>query len=99
MWIVSQDKETIINSENIKEITVDDGDVCITDNIYKDIGEVIGSYYAEERAKEVLQEIIKREAEFELFRKVPAGRIGHTNMLNKFTERKIILGTYEMPEE
>lgn len=57
MIIVSQDKETIINFERITEVVLSRNTISITDNIYKNKGEVIGEYESIERAKEVLQEI------------------------------------------
>lgn len=59
MIIVSQDKEKIINFDNVTEIVVSKNEICITDDIYKEFGETIGTYTTEERAKDVLQEIIE----------------------------------------
>ncbi len=59
MIIVSQDKREIINFENITEIVVEDNQITITDDVYKEYGEIIGNYATEERAKEVLQGIIR----------------------------------------
>jgi len=58
MIIVSQDKEDIINLDNIKMIIVDENIVGIDVNFAKADFYEIGSYESEERAKEVLQEII-----------------------------------------
>lgn len=67
MLILSQDRRTIVNLENMKTIELD----RITDfkaiNIFRETNEVetgvcglyIGKYATEGRAKEVLQEIIK----------------------------------------
>lgn len=63
MIIVSQDKEEIINFDNMTRVYItfdeDDDYVCIrtetVDNLYEDLG----YYKTEARAKEVLQEIIK----------------------------------------
>lgn len=59
MIIVSQDKEEIINLDNIQRLFIDADYIsaviyaeCIEDDI------LIGSYKTEKRAKEVLQEII-----------------------------------------
>lgn len=57
MIIVSQDKETIINFERITEVVLSRNVISVTDNIYKNKGEVIGEYESEERAKEVFREI------------------------------------------
>lgn len=59
MIIVSQDKREIINFENITEIVVENNQITITDDVYKEYGEIIGNYATEERAKEVLQGIIR----------------------------------------
>ena len=69
MIIVSQDKKEIINFDNVKEIyikkwsTMEKGKVVwfyeINVDKRKDYETVIGTYPTEERAKEVLQEIIE----------------------------------------
>lgn len=59
MVIVSQDRETIVNFDRITEIVANDNEVCITDDIYKEYGETIGIYATEERAKEVLIDIVE----------------------------------------
>lgn len=60
MIIVSQDKEEIINLDNIQRLFIDTDYIstviyakCIEDDIS------IGTYKTEERAKEVLQEIVE----------------------------------------
>lgn len=58
MIIVSQDKKSIYNFDNIKLIDVLENEIYITDDILSDAGACIGEYETEERAKEVLQEII-----------------------------------------
>lgn len=88
MIIVSQDKKMIINFNRISEITVDDNDVLITDDIYKSYGERIGKYETEERAKEVLQEIV----ELYLMKDLIIGDVGYNNVVN-------YPKVYEMPEE
>lgn len=59
MIIVSQDKKSIYNFDNIKSIDIVENEIYITDDILMDEGAKIGEYETEERAKEVLQEIIK----------------------------------------
>ena len=59
MIIVSQDRDEIINFERITEIVASRNTISITDNIYRDEGEIIGEYETKGRAKEVLQEIIE----------------------------------------
>lgn len=62
MIIVSQDKGKIINFDNMTRvyITFDEGDddVCIRTETVDSLYEDLGYYKTEERAKEVLQEII-----------------------------------------
>lgn len=72
MIIVSQDKTAIINFENIKTIELDRATNSTSINIYRETNEVetgvcglfIGHYKTEERAKEVLQEIVNRYKEY-----------------------------------
>lgn len=59
MIIVSQDKKSIYNFDNIKSIDIVENEIYITDDILMDEGAKIGEYATKERAKEVLQEIIK----------------------------------------
>lgn len=59
MIIVSQDKKSIYNFDNIKSIDIVENEIYITDDILMNEGAKIGEYATEERAKEVLQEIIK----------------------------------------
>ena len=64
MIIVSQDKGKIINFDNMTRvyITFDEGDddVCIRTETVDSLYEDLGYYKTEERAKEVLQEIISK---------------------------------------
>ena len=64
MIIVSQDKGKIINFDNMTQvyITFDEGDddVCIRTETVDSLYEDLGYYKTEERAKEVLQEIISK---------------------------------------
>ena len=67
MIIVSQDKCTIVNLDNIKTIELDEEKDFKSIIIFRETDEVetgvcgliIGHYTTEERAKEVLQEIIE----------------------------------------
>lgn len=90
MIIVSQEKDTIINFDNIINIKISDcdGDFVIsatslvgTEDIYIELG----YYNTEKRAKEVLQEIITRYKNWE---NLKAGQ--PTGMC---------LPVYEMPKE
>lgn len=60
MIIVSQDKKSIYNFDNAKSIDILDNGIYITDNILADEGTLIGVYETEERANEVLEEIIRK---------------------------------------
>ena len=84
MIIVSQDKETIVNFDNITEIAQEDGEIGITNDILNDNFQVIAEYETEERAKEVLQEIINKYGKFD---------IDDCNAITVFPK------IYEMPKE
>lgn len=58
MIIVSQDKSEIINFDKVQNIYVSGRFISL--NFELNNNEVIGTYETEERAKEVLQEIIER---------------------------------------
>lgn len=64
MIILSQDKEKIINFDNMTRvyITFDEGDddVCIRTETVDSLYEDLGYYKTGERAKEVLQEIAEK---------------------------------------
>lgn len=60
MIIVSQDKKSIYNFDNIKSIDIVENEIYITDDILMDEGARIGEYDTEKRAKEVLEEISER---------------------------------------
>lgn len=73
MIIVSQDKELILNFENIEAIGKgnpledDDGMFKVLASTTSDNEYTLGKYKTEERAKEVLQEIIKKYLEIKCF--------------------------------
>lgn len=58
MIIVSQNKKNIYNFDNVKSIDILGNEIYISDDILSDMGTCIAHYETEERAKEVLQEII-----------------------------------------
>ena len=64
MIIVSQDKEEIINFDNMTRVYItfdeDDDYVCIRTETVDSLYEDLGYYKTEARAKEVLQEIISK---------------------------------------
>lgn len=90
MIIVSQDRESIYNFENIKSIDIVDNEIYLTDDILADRGTRIGQYETEERAKEVLQEIIKY---YNLLKKDSVYAMGDSGFI--FEEKFY----YEMPKE
>lgn len=97
MLILSQDKNKIVNLDNIKQIRIEFIEkypIYESDNnnleqrkycVYCNNDIFIGTYTTEERAKEVLQEIIKAYKES-----------GITKIDNVYAENKAV---YEMPEK
>ena len=92
MIIFSQNKDEIVNFDNIINIMITDcdGDFVISavalvgvDDVYRELG----YYKTEERAKEVLQEIIKAYREYRT-----AECDGYTDVLQE-------TAVFEMPEE
>ncbi len=99
MIIVSQDKDKIINHDNVQLLWINVNilnKTIKTFYIYAD-HDFLGEYETEERAKEVLQEIVKQKAIFEYFKNVPE----RTQILlaKDFKEDNEIFDTYEMPEK
>lgn len=91
MIIVSQCKDTIINFKNIEILGIgnpledDNGKFKILANTIIENQYVIAKYKTEERAKEVLQEIITRHGNWENM------KVGQPS--------GICLPVYEMPED
>lgn len=88
MIIVSQDKKSIYNFDNAKSIDILENEIYITDNILADEGTLIGVYETEERAQEVLEEIIKN--------------IQHKSFVEMDTNgitSEVTGGIYRMPKE
>ena len=91
MIIVSQDKTKIVNFDNLIQIyiTQDEEETAnfiryeSVDSLYEDLGE----YKTEERAKEVLAEIIKSYRDYRT-----AECDGYTNVLQE-------TAVFDMPEE
>lgn len=91
MIIVSQDKTKIVNFDNLTQIyiTRDEEETATfiryetVDSLYDDLGE----YKTEERAKEVLQEIIKSYRDYRT-----AECDGYTNVLEE-------TAVFEIPKE
>lgn len=63
MIIISQDKNAIVNFDNVSEIRAQyDGTIVTFNNTYDPryySSDILGKYETEERAKEVLQKIIR----------------------------------------
>ena len=57
MIIISQDKKSIYNFNNVKSIDRLENEIYITDDILSDEGACIGIYDTEERAQKVLNDI------------------------------------------
>ena len=95
MIIVSQDKCAIVNLDNIKTIELDRETDFKSIIIFRETNEVetgvcglfIGHYVTKERAKEVLQEIIKS---YRYYRTAECD--GYTNVLQE-------TAVFEMPED
>ena len=65
MIIVSQDKEKMVNFNNVNMIIVRENKIISFDNTFTDNqdGDLLGRYEDKERAKIVLQQIIKKYEE------------------------------------
>lgn len=85
MLILSQDKKTIHNFNNIISIQIEEGYNGFNLKIYSAINDYtpLGKYKTEERAKEVLQDII------ETYKENGIVKIGNAQVENKVV--------YEMP--
>ena len=85
MIIVSQDREDIINFDNVKMINREENRISVDANFSRGDFYCIAEYATEERAKEVLQEITTRYKNWEILKAgQPTG---------------ICLPVYEMPQE
>ena len=93
MIIVSQDKEEIINFDNMTRVYItfdeDDDYVCIRTETVDSLYEDLGYYKTEARAKEVLQEIINKYKEYATIQ----------NRVGSISDVKILPKVYEMPKE
>ena len=58
MIVISQDKKRIYNFDNIKLIEVLNNDIFIIDDILAVEGPFLGTYESEERAEEILRDIV-----------------------------------------
>ena len=98
MIIVSQDKEKIINFDNMTRVYIvfyeGDDDVCIRTETVDSLFEDLGYYKTEERAKEVLKEIVEKYSSYlELKGGVAFMQGGMNIQPNIFNIPKV----YEMP--
>lgn len=103
MIIVSQDKEVIINFDNVENIWInnplikDEDKFEIRAESYSN-NMLIGEYETQERAKEILQEIIKTHKISESYKYTRD--VGLQSALTADIEmRNLILFRYEMPKE
>ena len=90
MIIVSQNGKSIYNFDDVKSIDMLRNEIYITDDILADEGACIGKYKTEDRAKEVLQEIIKK------YEKIELGKYFKCPMVEKDGQKSFV---YEMPKE
>lgn len=102
MIIISQDRDTAINFENVEIIGIgnpledNNGKFKILCNTTSDNQYTIAKYESKERAKEVLQEIIKKYSSYLELRGGPAILQGQIDIQpNTFNIPKV----YEMPKE
>lgn len=104
MIIVSQDGRSIVNFEKVKIININRSDLreisayfnCDEEKSNDNV--LLGTYETEERAKEVLEEIIKTHKISESYRYTRD--VGLQSALTADIEmRNLILFRYEMPEK
>lgn len=89
MIIVSQNKKNIYNFDNVKSIDILENEIYISDDILSDMGTCIAHYKTEERAKEVLQEIMNKYKEVKMICDI-------NNKKYEVVDRPKV---YEMPKE
>lgn len=94
MIIVSQNKKSFYNFDTVKSVDVLDNEIYITDDILSDKGTRIGKYATEERAKEVLKEIVQCYANTEQYKSL--SNTASADFLNDLLKNAII---YAMPEK
>lgn len=96
MIILSQDKDVIINFDNIVNLVVIQNTIVSISDVKKTTGITIAEYGTEERAKEVLQEIISKYSSYLELKGGPAMLQGQMDIQpNIFNIPKV----YEMPKE
>lgn len=103
MIIVSQDKDTMINFDNIEILGIgnpledDDGRFKILANTTSDSQYTLARYDTEERAKEVKKEIRTAYSNFSYFKN--ATKEGKDYIINLLKHKYEQFDIYEMPKE
>jgi len=96
MIIVSQGKDELVNFDRIESIWIDVEEGRVTIEATADTNSTLGTYSTEERAKEVLQEIISKYSSYLELQGGPAIMQGGMDVQpNIFNIPKV----YEMPKE
>lgn len=98
MIIVSQDKDNVINYDNVTSLWIDDNVLDKTNTTFyiNADDDFLGEYETEERAKEVLKEIVEKYSSYlELKGSVALMQGGMNIQPNIFNIPKV----YEMPTE
>lgn len=96
MIIMNQERNELFNFSAIESIYI-----CCENNYFEIDSNVgtLGIYKTEERAREVLQEIVNLNVKFGLYKTMLAGENGQAIMLDNFSNNNIKFDTYEMPKE
>jgi 5'(3')-deoxyribonucleotidase len=98
MIIVNQDKDNVINYDNVKSLWIDDNVLDKTNTTFyiNADDDFLGEYKTEERAKEVLKEIVEKYSSYLKLKGGVAFMQGGMNIQpNIFNIPKV----YEMPTE
>lgn len=98
MLIVSQEKDIIINFDNVEMLGLNPDYKKEIFCTFNDGAEEIGTYNAEERAKEVLQEIIAVHQASKMFM-ATKGVLTQEEMCKAMIEQGKSIFKYEMPKE
>lgn len=97
MLIVSQDKTEIVNLKNIESVWIcPDEEGRFTIEATADTNATLGYYKTQERAKEILQEIVKKYSSYMQLNGGPAILQGQSDIAPAIFN---IPKVYEMPEE
>jgi len=104
MLIVSQNRKEVVNINNttrifIEDLTEESGDFGIGADTNSAESQVwdLGYYQTEERAKQVLEELVYYKAIFEYYRYSP--KSVQDDIAEDFIKDEVMFDTYEMPEE